>query len=180
MPVPLVCLSFEALSFVLQLADTIVSDQYRHKEGTPQRLASENYTTWSENCHRPLLLSLGVWVIADSDDHEMLPKILVKMAECRAPTRNLANSIVSTVRLLTSSATRPLTFAHTSTPRTMWTILRQRSSQAETAMQRTALYVRFQKAVPEPGAPVSKSFTGLLDTCHRLMGHMVPMPVRQK
>ena len=52
----------------------------------------------------------------------------------------------------------------------MWTILRERSSQVGSAMQRTALHIRFQQMAPKPGAPISQFFTSLLDIRNQLSG----------
>ena len=150
-------------------------DLYKHKEGTFQRLTSENYATWSQSCHR-LLLSLEAWGIVNNTEarpedpggnpaHQAQRIYEERLSEFNRRYHKAANVIYNSV----STDIRPY-INTTYDPAEMWTILKQRSSQVGSAMQRTALHIRFQQMTPKPGAPISQFFTSLLDIRNQLSG----------
>ena len=156
-------------------ASSTPDDLYKHKEGSFQRLTSNNYATWSQNCQR-LLLSLGVWKIVDNTEarpedpggnpaHQAQRIYEERLSEFDRRYHKAANVIYNSV----SADIRPY-INTTFDPANMWTILRQRSSQVGSAMQRTALHIRFQQMAPKPGAPISQFFTSLLDIRNQLSG----------
>lgn len=138
------------------MADTtapVSEDLYKHKEGTFQRLASGNYATWSQNCHR-LLLSLGVWDIVDNnearpEDPSETPFIRPS-ASMRKGSPNLT---VDTIRRpMSSTIQSPPISAHTSTRHTILPKCGLSSSNAQ-AIQRAAPHICFQQMASKPGVP---------------------------